>query len=613
MTKYVDTALLIIGSEGAGSMAAISAYDYAVEHGSKLKITIVTKGRIGKTGATLTGGADISCDSRSLNELGFLNTNPEDSKEIFFKDVVKGGKYLNNQKLVKIFVEDAPERIKDLLAWGGGWEGIERGTQYLKKRAVYASGHSYARGAYQRGPRTMHVLKEQVKKRNVELIEYIMITDLLTTDNKISGAVGINLLTGEYFTFKTKAVVMATGGFLELYPYSTGPVELTGDGQAMAFRAGAELQEMEFPMFIPGAFIYPPSIVGDLAPFLLAAGGEVHGWILNRKGERFMKRWDPEHMELTTRDIISIASMMEVMNGWGSPHGGVFYSLTHLPEDLVSYIRDQELNLKNPKRQELTTRGEPHANCPHSTNYDDYFKELHRYSIEALAACHYSNGGIKVNERTETNIPGFFAGGECIGGMMGANRLSGNAFMEFFIWGYRAGRFAAEYALNSGEVNVNDQQVEKLREKIFAPLERNNGIKPIKFRRQLQKLAWEKVGIVRSGEGLNFAIREIKQMWNDIPCQFVSSKSKTYNREWFEALENENMLLCLELAARAALIRKESRGAHYRTDFPKTDYINWTKNIIVKLEDSKAKFMIVPAVITTFPPPQKITKYGVVE
>ena len=608
MAKYFDTDLLIVGSEGAGAMAAISARDYSVERGRTLRITVVTKGRMAKSGATLTGGADMSVDSRSLHEMGFKSTDPRDSKELFFEDIVKGGKYLNNQKLVEIFVEEAPKRIKDLLDWGGGWEGIERGTQYIKRRAGYASGHSYPRGALMRGPRLVHVIKEQVMKRNIELVEYVMITDFLTYNNRVAGAVGINILNGEYFVFKAKAIVLATGGMLEIYPYSTGPVELTGDGHAMAFRAGAELVDIEFPMFIPGAFIWPRSIVGDLRPFQLACAGQVRGWILNSWGQRFMKKWDPEHMEITTRDILSIASMIEVLEGRGSPHGGVYYSLKHLPGNLVENLDDYRGDV------DITIIEEPHAYCPHTITYSEFLPDLKKDAMEALAACHYTNGGVRINGRCETNIPGLFAAGECIGGMMGANRLSGNAFTEFLVWGYRAGRFAVDYALSVENVQVDVEQIERLRSKVFAPLERKEGIEPIELRRRLQKLAWEKVGIVRSGEGLKEALAEIERMWReDISRQFTSSKSRIFNREWFEALENENLLQGLELIARTALLRTESRGAHFRLDYRDTDYKNWSKNIVVKQVNGKISLTIEPAAITKLKPPEKVVPYGVVE
>ena len=608
MTRHLDTDLLIIGSEGAGAMAAIGAHDLAAKRGCKLEIAMVTKGRMAKSGATLTGGADMSVDSRSLKEMGFEATDPNDSKEAFFEDIIKGGKYLNNQKLVEIFVEEAPRRIKDLLDWGGGWEGIERGTQYIEKVASHSSGHSYPRGAMMRGPRLVHILKEQVMKRDIDVINYVMITDLLTDGNRVLGAVGLNLLSGEFFVFKAKSVVLASGGMLEIYPYSTGPVELTGDGHAMAFRAGVELIDIEFPMFIPGASIWPRSVKGDLKPFVLACGGEESpGWMINGIGVRFMKRYDPKHMEKTTRDILSIASMIEVMDGRGSPHGGVYYSLGHLSNNIIE-------NYINRDWASLQAKEASNAYCPHSINYYEFYPDLRKEAWEALAACHYTNGGVRINEKCETNIAGLFAAGECLGGMMGANRLSGNAFTEFLVWGYRAGRFSAEHAMKIQEAEVDDEQIEKLRKRIFTICEREEGTKPSELRHRVQKLAWEKVGIVRSGDGLKEALKEIERMWKEeIPLQCMSKKSRIFNREWFEALENENLLLGLELIARAALLRTESRGAHFRLDYRNTDYKNWSKNIVVKRVEGKINLITEPLVTTKMRPPEKVVPYGEVE
>lgn len=555
----------------------------------KLRITMVTKGRIRRSGATLTGGADISVDSRSLHEMGFEGCDPSDSPDIFFEDMVKSGKFLNNQRLVEIHVREAPARLKDLKNWGAKlWPSLAAG-----------SGHKYPRGAVIWGYEVSDVLKKEVmKKRNIELMEYIMITDLLTDKDQGVGAVGINIRTGEFLIFKAKSVIIATGGMMEIYPYSTAPVELTGDGQAMAYRAGVELVDMEFPMFLPSVFAWPPSIQGILFPFAFttAGAGYLLGWLLNKHGDRFMRKWDPERMELTTRDVASIAIMTEIFEGRGSPHGGVYASLKHLPDNIIEYYKEWGL-YRDFKWGTL--------------DYKEFIPDIRREAIEVVVACHFMNGGIKINENCETNVPGILAAGEVTGGVHGTNRLTGNAFTEFLVWGTRAGAAAAESALKREAVNINFDQVEKLRKKIFSPFKNNGKSSSIKLKKDIKEIAWKNVGVLREGTKLEAALTEIERIKTKILPQIHVSGDEVFNREWIDALEAENMVVALEMCARAALIRTESRGAHYRTDYRLTDNKNWFKNIIVSQVGGKMELTIKPVVVTRMKPPMKIMSYWV--
>ena len=587
--RIIETDVLIVGSEGAGSTAAIEAAKQGV------KVTIATKGRLGKCGATVTGDADLNVDSKSLSELfpWLSGTDPRDSKEKFFEDIVKGGKYLNNQKLVEIHVKEAPERLKDLVDWGVKIEWV-----------MHSSGHTYPRGVFIPGTRLMPVLKKKVKESGVEVIEDTMITDLLTKGKRVIGAVGINLKTGEFLLFKAKAVVLATGGCMRIYPFTTAPEELTGDGVAMAYRAGAELIDMEFPMFLPGCFVWPPALQGVDVPFVLSTAGRYGpGWLLNRYGERFMAKWAPETMEHSTRDICSVAMMTEILEGRGSKRGGVYVSLKHLPDNLIDFIHEWQAP------EMLWRYG--------GFNLDDFIPRdtLKKEALEAAPACHFMNGGIRINERCETNLQGLYAAGETTGGVHGGNRLSGNAFTEMIVWGTRAGRFAANYAKKvKAFPEVDEEQLKSLRNRVFLPLERNEGIDPIELKNKVQKLAWEKVGVIRNGPTLEEAIKEIERMKKEeLPKLYTKSKDRIYNREWIEAIQLENMLQVLEIIARAALMRKESRAAHYRKDYPYTDYKNWTKNIVVSQVAGKMRLTLKPVVITKLKPPKKKVPYGIVE
>ncbi|MHA2406796.1 MAG: FAD-binding protein, partial [Candidatus Ranarchaeia archaeon] len=536
-------------------------------------------------------------DSRSLSERfpQLKGSNPEDSKNKFFEDTVRGGKFLSDQELVKIHVEDAPDRLQDLIDWGTKLGEIWK-----------ASGHSYPRGVYIPGTKLMPVLKRKTLAVGVQLYEDVMITDILTNNGRAVGAIGIDIKLGHILVFKAKATILATGGAMRVYPLVTAPEELTGDGMAMAYRAGAELANMEFPMFLPGCFVFPKALAGADVPFQLSTEGWIQGYLLNKKGERFMVKWSPETMEHTTRDITSIAMMSEVLDGNGSPHGGVYVSLKHLPDNLIDYMHTW-LKWLQDKGYPWTYGGFDLADFIPK----DYIKNN---ALEAAAASHFTNGGIRINGKCETNIPGLYASGETTAGVHGGNRLSGNAFTEMIVWGHRSGKFAAEYVKGAPASEVDPAQVKTLKEKILKPLEGKQGENPIEFRKQLQDLAWTKVGVVRDGPLLVEAEKEIQELLDNKVSNLVTkTKDRRWNREWIEAVQAENMTLILLLTAKASIMRTESRGALYRRDHPMTDYDGWTKNIIVKLVDGKPHLSTVPANITTLKPPKGKVKYGVVE
>ncbi len=583
--RVVKTDVLIVGSEGAGSPAALEAIKQGV------KVTVVTKGsNIGRSGATVTGDADLDVDSRSLHDrFGLSGADTRDSKEIFFEDMLKGGKYLNNQRLVEIHVEEAPDRLQDLLNLGVKIDGL-----------IQASGHSYPRGVVIPGTKLMPHLRRAVLATDVELFCYTMITDLLTKNREVVGAVGINGATGEFLLFEAKAVVLCTGGAMRMYPYTTAPEELTGDGMVMAFRAGAELLDMEFPMFLPGAFPWPPAVMGVDIPFQLSTGGYIAGWMLNKHGDRFMRHWDPVRYEWSTRDILSVAMMTEILAGRGSPHGGVYVSLKHLPDDLI-----KNLEKWVPPEFYMFYGG---------FKMKDYLPDLRKEAVESVPASHFFNGGIRINERCETSLPGLFAAGETTGGVHGANRLSGNAFTEMIVWGHRAGGFSAKYARERGEVSVDLEQVDRLKKRVFDPLERKGGLSQSDLRKRLHKIAWEKAGVIRDGEGLEKALSEfIRMREEDLPQVEVKTKERIFNREWCQVLELENMLTIMEMVCRTSLNRKESRGALYRRDYPDTDNINWLRNQIVSLKEGQMEIRSEPVVVTKIEPPKKILKYGKTE
>lgn len=557
--KIIDTDVLIVGSECAGARAAIEASKYAV------KVIAVTKGRIGASGATVTAGADVEIDGKSAHDLFGLSTDPRDSKEALFEDIVREGKYVNDQRLVEIHVHEAPLRIKELLDWG------------MKVRAVFQNpGHSYRRGLLTSGSDIVKALRNGIRtcKDAIEIIEDMMVTDLLTNNGRVVGATALDLCTGDFIVFRAKAVVLATGGGLRIFKFTDGPDELTGDGQAMALRIGAEFIDMEFVQFLENTFLYPPITIHPVTRLLQRKAG----WLLNKYGERFIEKWDPERMEATTRDIRSIAIMNEILEGRGA-----YLSIKHLPDNVIDGFFDLHYALREADK--------------------DFWEYLKRNAIDVFPGSHFFCGGIKINEACETNIPGLYAAGEVTGGLNGSNRLSGNAIPEALVLGARAGKFSAKYASRVSSSMPNMKQVHKLRNKVFHPLEQNDGVSPIKLKKRVQEIAYDEVGPLRESRMLQKAIREIEIIVEkELPHVCTSAKNLVYNREWIDALQVENMLQTLQLIAMSALMRTESRGNHYRRDYPAIDNKKWLKNIIAKRVEREIRLSTRPVPITKLRP-----------
>ncbi|MBX5491482.1 MAG: FAD-binding protein [Chloroflexi bacterium] len=578
--------VLVIGSEGAGARAAWEAADRGQ------RVVIVTKGRLARSGATLTGAADLDVDSRSLRHLlgpaprtSGVAPHPEDSPEQFFRDMCVEGKWLNDQRLVRAHVEDVPERARELL---------EAGLKVYDLRQM--PGHRYPRNMYTSGHDLVQVLKAQIKRRPIHVVEDTMITDLLTRDGQVVGAVGLDLVRGEPVTFAAKAVVLATGGGHNVYEYNTGPEELTGDGQAMALRAGAELLDMEMTQFLPTTIVSPPIARGNLFPFLLGPQNALRIWLLNKYGERFMGQWDPERWEHTTRDLLAIGIMNEVVEGRGTPGGGVYMSLKHLPNNLIDDFARWGAKPFISKDWKS-----------HGLSFAHLIEDVKRgNAIEVAPACHFFMGGVRIDEWGATTLPGLFAAGEVTGGCHGANRLSGNAFAQILVQGKRAGEAAARFAAASCHVPEPDAwQVRELHARILAPLNRE-GPSSYEVRAELRNLMQMKVGVVRDGPALREALARIEELLREaIPRLAARNRGRVYNPEWIECLQTANLATTMAMVARGALTREESRGAHFRRDYRRTDNARWLKHIVQRLVDGRVELRLDAVETPYMQPPQE--------
>lgn len=572
------TDVLIIGSEGAGARAAIEACDQGAQ------VTVATKGQLGRSGATITGTADLCVDSRSLNQLLEGRGDNRDSPEAFFHDIVVEGKYLNDQKLVQAMVEDVPQRARELLEWG---------LRVFDVRQM--PGHRYPRNMYTSGLEVVRTLRSQIKKRPIKLAEDVLVTDLLVQDGQVIGATGLDLAQGEPVTLTAKAVILAAGGAHNVYPLTTGPEDLTGDGQAMAFRAGAKLLNMEMTQFLPTTILDRPMARGSVFPFMLGPQNALRVWLLNKYGERFMARWDPQRMEHSTRDLLSIGIMTEVREGRGGPQGGVYFSLAHLPRNLIADFA--RWGAKPFIRTDWKAQGLDFAPVAQ--------RLMDGEAIEVAPAAHFFMGGVAINEKGETALPGLFAAGEVTGGVHGANRLSGNAFSQMVVQGKRAGQRAAEWAAETKNIpHPHPTLVAARQERVERPLKRETGVNAYEVKTELQRLAWEKGGVIREGKGLQEALAAVADIReNQIPRLYCRPRSRAYNPEWQECLQVENLALVLEMILRSALTREESRGAHYRQDFPHGDNKKWHQNTLVLNREGSMVIATGPVTVTTLPPP----------
>lgn len=555
-----ETDVLVIGG-GSGARAAIAADDVGA------KVTLVDKGIFGKAGITqLSFG--IVCS----------NIVPPDSADVLFEDMVRAGEFLNNQKLVEVFAKEiADGKIRDLEGeYGFVFDRTEKGELVRKKMG----GHSYARDlvvTWNDAPCIWRGVVGDFIKRGIEIFNEVMITDLLTSSGRCVGALGLSIRNGNLIVFKAKSTVLATGGLGQIYKLTDNSRGSTGDGFAMAYRVGAELRDMEYMQTMLG-FAWPRSLMG----IGIGEPALVDGKLYNVEKERFMKKVDPINVDNVPKDIHGRAVMREVKEGRGTEHGGVYFDLTKMRE---------------------TKQPHYHYLYPLAANFGiDIDKEY----VETVPVEHYFMGGVYVDEYHESSVEGLFAVGEVASGLHGAERLAGCSVADITVFGYRAGKIAAERAVKMAPPRIDWGQVSmyiKRTVDLFKRKSREKCIRPVAIKNMVRDIMWEHVHMLRDEKGLSAALEGLRRIQKEhLPRMEVASESSRWNYEWIEALETANMVTVAELVTNAALTRTETRGAHAREDYPKKDDDNWLRNIVIKCVNGDMELTTRPVVITKLKP-----------
>jgi len=567
--------VLIIGAGGAGLRAAIEASAAGV------KVGLVCKSLLGKAHTVMAEGGMAAA-------MG--NVDDRDGWKVHFADTMRGGQYINNWRMAELHAKEAPDRVRELEAWGAVFDRTPDG-KILQRNF---GGHRYPRIAHvgdRTGLELIRTLQDHGIHQGIEVnMEHTVVT-LLKEGDRVAGAFGYDREHGRFKIFRAKAIVLATGGVGRSYKISSNSWDCTGDGQSLAYHAGAELVDMEFVQFHPTGMIWPPSVTG----MLVTEGVRGEGGVLrNKDGRRFMFDDIPDNYkaqtadneeegwrycrgdrsarrppELLTRDHVARCIMREVKAGRGSPHGGVFLD--------ISWIRERIPNAAEHIKRKLPSM------------YHQFLAlasvDITRESMEVGPTTHYIMGGVRVNSDSQmSTVPGLFAAGEVTAGLHGANRLGGNSLSDLVVFGKRAGEYAAKFAKEHGAGKVNDDQVEEAARQALEPFNRGaaggNAEGPYQVQYDLQETMQNLVGIVRREEEMVRAADGIAKL-NERAKQVAVYGHREFNPGWHTALDLNNMLTVSEAITRSAIERKESRGGHFRDDFPNKDAACGRMNVVV--------------------------------
>jgi len=575
MAEYetVEHDVLVIGAGGAGLRAAIAAVD-----GSGLKVGVVCKSLLGKAHTVMAEGGIAA---------SLANVDDRDNWKVHFSDTMRGGQYINNWRMAELHAKEAPARVRELEAWGALFDRTPDG-RILQRNF---GGHKYPRLAHvgdRTGLEMIRTLQDHAIHLGIDVHMECTVLVLLKDGDRVAGAFGYDRERGRFRLFRAKAVVLATGGIGRAFRITSNSWEYTGDGQSLAYHAGAALQDMEFVQFHPTGMVWPPSVRG----ILVTEGVRGEGGVLrNSEGRRFMFDDVPENYraqtatdpdegwrytqgdksarrppELLTRDHVARCIVREVREGRGSPHGGVFLD--------IAWIKDRLPNAAEHIKKKLPSM------------YHQFKQladiDITKEAMEVGPTTHYVMGGIRVDGDSQmSTVPGLFAAGECAAGLHGANRLGGNSLSDLLVFGKRAGEYAAAFARQHDAVTVDASAVAGAAAGALEPFDRNTGEGPYQIQQALQQTMQDLVGIVRREDDMRQALGKIDALRARARRVSVNG-NREYNPGWHTALDLGNLLTIAEAITRCALERRESRGGHFRDDYPSKDAGYSTFNIVIR-------------------------------
>jgi succinate dehydrogenase / fumarate reductase flavoprotein subunit len=577
--------VLVIGAGGAGLRAAIEASAAGV------RVGLVCKSLLGKAHTVMAEGGIAAA---------LANVDERDNWKVHFADTMRGGQYVNQWRMAELHAKEAPDRVRELEAWGAVFDRTKDG-RILQR---HFGGHKYPRLAHvgdRTGLEMIRTLQDHGVHQGIDVYMEHTILSLLKDGDRVVGAFGYERERGRFKIFRAKAIVLATGGIGRAYKITSNSWEYTGDGHALAYNAGAELIDMEFVQFHPTGMVWPPSVMG----ILVTEGVRGEGGILtNKHGKRFMFEAIPENYkaqtadneeegwrytqghkdarrppELLTRDHVSRCIVREIKEGRGSAHGGVYLDISWIKQKLPNAAEHIKRKLPSMHHQ---------------------FKQLADIDIteepmEVGPTTHYIMGGVRVDPDTQmSRAAGLFAAGECAAGINGANRLGGNSLSDLLVFGKRAGEFAAKFAKENSLGKIDNGKVEAVAREALRPFDRRDGESPYQVQKDLQETMQDLVGIVRDEAEMREALEKIGDFKERAEKAAVTG-NREYNPGWHTALDLENLLTVSEAIARAALERKESRGAQFRDDYPdKDEQFAKVNTIIAKAADGSMQVRLEP-------------------
>ncbi|GAC1639446.1 MAG: fumarate reductase/succinate dehydrogenase flavoprotein subunit [Candidatus Dormibacteraceae bacterium] len=543
--ETIETDVLVLGAGGAGLRGAIAAAEAGV------RVALVCKSLLGKAHTVMAEGGVAA----ALHNVAY-----QDTWEVHFADTIKGGKFINDWRMAELHAKESPERVLELERWGAVFDRTWQGR--IHQRPFGA--HTYPRLAHvgdRTGLELIRTLQDRaVHSSGVEVHMEVTVFKLLKSAGRIAGALAYRRSDGSVILYRCAALLLATGGAGKMYRVTSNSWECTGDGTALAYDAGAQLRDMEMVQFHPTGMVWPSGVRG----ILVTEGVRGEGGVLrNKDGERFMERYDRERMELSSRDVVARAINSEVLAGRGSPHGGAFLDISHKsPEFIKSKLPSM---------------------------YEQFLKlakvDITKQAMEVAPTIHYAMGGVRVEAETgASTVPGLYAAGEVASGLHGANRLGGNSLSDLLVFGKRAGEAAAAVARSGAPApEIDPSQVEEAIAELMAPFDRPAGENPYHLQAEIQDVMSVHAPIVRDGPGLQAGLDKILELEaRATACGTGGSTSLAFNPGWHTAADVRSMLVNAEALLRAALERKESRGAHARSDYPKADDQLTSVNYVVE-------------------------------